>query len=196
MEQRLIDKLIANYPHLFPNGWIGSAIKDGWYGILDEACANLESLIVQTSEPERYYCVQIKEKMGSLTIHLNDCTKEMSKVLGDAQHQSAQTCEYCGEPGKLRRIRGWIKCLCTGHSDYRELELENASLKQRLRYFSKIGEKLKKSDGWLTNLAEIWHEEDDPDRPGQKRKVLVEKITLDTYQLIKAYEETNGGESS
>jgi hypothetical protein len=196
MERHLIDKLVANYPHLFPNGWVGSAIMDGWYGILDEACANLESLIVQTDDPGKYYCVQIKEKMGSLTIHLNDCTQEMSKVLGDALVASSKTCEYCGEPGTIRLDEGWRKCLCTGHRDYRRLERENGRLRQRLRYFSKLGEKLKKSDGWLTNLAEIWREEDDPDRPGQTRKVLVEKVTLDTYQLIKAYEETNGGEST
>lgn len=193
MDKALIENLVANYPHVFPEGWVGSAIKDGWYGILDEACGQLESLIVQTTEPDKYFAVQIKEKMGMLTIHLSDCTKEMSKVLSDAMGKSAQTCEYCGEPGRVFLNEGWRKCLCTGHRDARKLELENGKLRQRLRYFAKLGEKI--GEPHLVNLVEIWKKEDDPDRPGQKKNVLVERVTLDTYQLKKAYEETNGGGS-
>ena len=37
------------------------------------------------------------------------------KIIREAEHQSAKTCEYCGKPGKLRK-RFWFKTLCVEHA--------------------------------------------------------------------------------
>jgi hypothetical protein len=209
MNKRLTDKLFASYPNLFTlihdgsmnqprSKYMPQSIQsfgiecmDGWYGIIRDVCDRLESLIVEQPQEKRaqYQCVQIKEKLGFLCVYLNDYTNGMRDTIKVATKLSMQTCEYCGCEGKIHIINNWKKCMCDGHKDFYILERKIADLQQRLRYFANLGSKI--GEPHMVNLIEIWREEDDPDRPGQKRKVLVEKVTLDTYQLKKTYEEIN-----
>lgn len=58
-----------------------------------------------------YKASQVKEKYGSLRMYMDYETEEMSAVIRLAEHDSAKTCEECGEPGEVRG-KGWLMCRC------------------------------------------------------------------------------------
>jgi hypothetical protein len=48
---------------------------------------------------------------NSLRFYMTAETDEMEKLIDEAESASAITCEYCGQPGKLRNT-GWLFTLC------------------------------------------------------------------------------------
>lgn len=60
---------------------------------------------------------QIKEKFGTLRFYVGDAPERVHEVIQTAEYQSFQTCEECGEPGRLVNLQGWLKTACDLHSD-------------------------------------------------------------------------------
>lgn len=54
---------------------------------------------------------QVKQKFGTLRFYMTSGTDEMYKLINEAEHKSARTCEECGLPGKLRTT-GWRVVNC------------------------------------------------------------------------------------
>jgi hypothetical protein len=62
--------------------------------------------------------IQIKEKFGSLRFYLSGMYDgEMEKFISEASKRSAQTCEYCGEPGEVKGDHWLLKCVCKKHTE-------------------------------------------------------------------------------
>jgi hypothetical protein len=138
--EKITDELLCKrFPHLFADRnlsmtqtamcW-GFEIGPGWMGLIYEAASKLEPLIVkmiddtikandlQTLEfiPR---ASQIKEKYGQLAFYMTSSTDEMDEIIRVAEDKSAETCETCGEPGKLRG-QGWYYTACDKCSEKRE----------------------------------------------------------------------------
>jgi hypothetical protein len=210
MNKELQQKLYDAYPNLFRHrtedlprheqhavARFGVGCGDGWFDIIDWLCAKLEPMILE--EPEdyrhRYVILDIKEKFGYMNFYMRDATEQMYLLIREASHESMKTCEKCGAPGIKENNLGWIKTYCRGHHDARKYEYQLAAAMGALRYFANLGEKLVGTAGHQPNLVEIWRTEDDPDRPGQQQRVLVEKVGIDTRQLVSAYETVKSIES-
>ncbi len=90
---------------------------DGWLGIINECHAELLKL-----DPN-YTPTQIKEKYGMLRFYYQttlptntDEYKSMYLISNKYELMSRKVCETCGETGKLRVDRPWIKTLCDEHA--------------------------------------------------------------------------------
>lgn len=59
--------------------------------------------------------VQVKEKFGSLRFYYNGGDSKIDGMVRMAESISINTCEVCGNKGKLRR-GGWIRALCDEHA--------------------------------------------------------------------------------
>ena len=55
---------------------------------------------------------QVKEKFGGLRFYVGASTPEMEKRIDQAEEESFQTCENCGEPGKGSNVGYWYLTLC------------------------------------------------------------------------------------
>lgn len=107
-------ELVAKYPQIFAeahNGHFGFECGDGWFDIIDNLCTLL--MIDETLTP---VATQVKEKFGTLRFYVNEATDYQYELIDRAGDLSAHTCEVCGEPGKLRGDRSWIKALCEEHA--------------------------------------------------------------------------------
>lgn len=89
----------------------GIAVGDGWLGIIEELCKQLEPYPVKFA--------QIKEKFGALRVYLDDLeemTKEqqqaVSAAMDAAEELSSKTCEVCGAAEAKIDGPGWLRCLC------------------------------------------------------------------------------------
>jgi hypothetical protein len=91
-----------------PDGW-GRWIQcgAGWYPILarlDDRLRDIDS---------DYQVHQIKEKFGTLRFYWSGRNSDAGEeAVADAEAESARTCERCGNPGRLRTKRGWLRTLC------------------------------------------------------------------------------------
>lgn len=56
--------------------------------------------------------LQIKEKFGGLRFYTGRTTEEMFARIAQAENESFQTCDQCGEPGKPRNDNYWVATLC------------------------------------------------------------------------------------
>jgi hypothetical protein len=133
MNQLLQATLQENYPSLFslkdnknePLGAYGIECDDGWYEIISSLCfmidqqernikGNNKYRISKNQEPiayESFRFTQIKEKFGGLRIYYYGGNEYVRGLIGMAESWSYQTCEKCGDKGKIDK-KGWIRVLC------------------------------------------------------------------------------------
>lgn len=108
-----MEKLFKNFPLLYRDVCYGFGAGDGWFQIIYDLSEQLEPLLVVNQQEQIAYISQLKEKFGGLTIYFNGpITPEITKLVEQAENKSFMTCENCGEPGRLRTERSWIKTLC------------------------------------------------------------------------------------
>lgn len=90
---------------------------DGWYNLLDDLSAKLEAMIIPFVEDPDYpqdgipYATQVKEKYGTLRFYMSTSTDEMDDAIEEAEFESANICEVCGNPGN-HYPNGWAKTRC------------------------------------------------------------------------------------
>lgn len=113
-----------------------SSIGDGWFGIVYEMFEKVEEVLYKsTSEEARkvssvidrldgngktFTIDQMKEKFGELRIYYGISTATTSewqrevvdKIVSNAEDKSLSICEECGNKGKIRKDRHWLKTLC------------------------------------------------------------------------------------
>jgi len=122
MDKELDEQLCQKCPNLYADrnlsimescmAWGFDCMK-GWFPIIWDLSLKLEAIISSLPEAERtkYKAAQVKEKYGTLRFYMTAETDEMDKLIGEAEKVSTITCEYCGQPGKLRNT-GWLFTLC------------------------------------------------------------------------------------
>ena len=81
----------------------------GWQTLITDLVEKLDALSPDIT------VVQVKEKFGALRFYIEQCPEsvfdEAERLISEAEHLSARTCEVCGQPGKVRE-GGWLITLC------------------------------------------------------------------------------------
>lgn len=87
------------------------------YGVL-KGWNSIVAPLVEFVESNGGTVVQIKEKFGALRFYYEEPENadrevwdEFERMLFEAEKKSEVTCEYTGEPGTIRRVNGWFKCV-------------------------------------------------------------------------------------
>lgn len=108
--------LVENFPKLYQSyggdpmetcmAW-GFECGDGWFELIKELSEKLE--------PLGAVAAQVKEKYGTLRFYIEGISEgafdEAYDLIDEAEEKSAEICEKCGQPGKLRG-GGWVQTLC------------------------------------------------------------------------------------
>lgn len=118
------NRMIATYPRLFAEPFGGFAIGPGWWPIIEDLCANIQSHVDwQQEQLEKYGCgngcqqvvvEQIKEKFGELRFYYTGGDPTIDGMVRMAECWATHTCETCGGRGEIRSL-GWISTLCDKH---------------------------------------------------------------------------------
>lgn len=85
------------------------AFGAGWLDIADRLITDLFALGWDGT------VAQTKEKFGGLRFYIGGGTDAIFTRIDDAELESYQTCEVCGQPGVLHS-GGWLKTLCDEHA--------------------------------------------------------------------------------
>ena len=85
----------------------GCECGDGWFGIIDELCSDIQKIYEENGIPEDIIVTQIKEKYGTLRFYVNvggseNVKSKVEKAILKAEEKSEVTCEICGKPGTMR----------------------------------------------------------------------------------------------
>ena len=139
---------ISHKPHLGPifnrkNFGIGN----GWLGIVQR----LFEVLIKLGWDKSF--INVKEKFGGMSIFLDNLPENGFHFVAEAEKETFQVCEVCGEPGEQHKINGWIYTLCDEHRNEKlYVEYEGK------RYLKKLMEPIKNGDIYfnaLTNTIEI-----------------------------------------
>jgi hypothetical protein len=68
--------------------------------------------IIEAAKENEVRVVQVKEKFGGLRIYLDNAPYWLYDMTDLVERLSYHICERCGEEGKLRTNRVWLKTLC------------------------------------------------------------------------------------
>ena len=138
-----LDGLIAAHPALFRGAHprVPSDLPDGWYGLVDELCSAIESVLGPV-DCAAFEVVQVKEKYGALRFYFALAGAEdhfvdlhsgtglrtfVQRVMGppkmdavrqlidEASKASLTVCLKCGASGQRVVRDGWVATLCTDH---------------------------------------------------------------------------------
>jgi hypothetical protein len=151
VREELDQQLCEKYPLMFKNRnapmtetcmcW-GFEHGDGWYQIINNLCANIQSHIDWSHKsnawdlkwneehPDEQRPVreivpqvvvdQVKEKFGTLRFYYSGGDDTIDGMVRMAESMSAVMCEKCGAPAETRSP-GWVRTLCETH----ETEYQN-----------------------------------------------------------------------
>jgi hypothetical protein len=127
MRKELEQKLAARWPNwlgLAGNPRLGPRARgfehgDGWFDILWRLCVDLEPMVTELEKEagQRFEVVQVKEKLGALRFYVSHHTDAIDERIVEAQKESSRTCEACGQPGRQREVRGWVRAVCDEHAE-------------------------------------------------------------------------------
>lgn len=127
MTEALELELVKKYPSFFRDykgdmrvtcmAW-GMEMGDGWYQIfadLNEDIAHYLTSLKPEYVPD-FYWSQAKEKYGTACWYYNGGDNVIYALVSIAEHQTAHTCETCGEYGRIRG-KGWYYTSCNEHAE-------------------------------------------------------------------------------
>lgn len=120
MKRELEDKLKEEFPAIFCDMynstpeqscmWCGIEADNGWYDLIRNLCEKIMAL----DPPEEFKADQVKEKFGGLRFYYSNGSKEIGKLVGEAETESYKTCETCGSKENVT-CEGrphWVRSLC------------------------------------------------------------------------------------
>ena len=82
--------------------------NDGWLYPLYVLCTKL-----LTEVKSNFQVIQIKEKYGTARFYYSGgITKYGQEIIEQFEKDSAEICELCGKPAKIRNIGGWYVTYC------------------------------------------------------------------------------------
>lgn len=93
--------------------WRTVSVGEGWYPIVLELDKSLRLVA-----PD-YKVLQVKEKFGGLRYYTTfpagdymELKDRVNPLMRAAESKAGRTCEECGQPGRLRDDRRWLRTLC------------------------------------------------------------------------------------
>lgn len=100
----------------------GFECDDGWFDLIwemslkiEEELSKQEGNFTKTKRALRdeisFKIVQVKEKFATLSVYPNFASEEIFNIIHEYEKKSAEICENCGKPGKIRNL-GWMRTLC------------------------------------------------------------------------------------
>ncbi len=110
MKKELDDELLQKYPKIFADRYKscqetcmcwGFEINDGWFNLIDSLCKCIQHYLNQKPEIEQVVASQVKEKYGTLCFYFNGGDEYIQGLVSMVEYLSCETCEICGNPGKL-----------------------------------------------------------------------------------------------
>lgn len=111
-------RMEEKYPKMLGGRYGGFAVGKGWYPVLEQLCASIQSHIdwkeKQGNPVPQVVVEQIKEKFGSLRFYYQGGDEYISGLVAMAESFAGNLCEECGGLG-TRRDGGWIRTLCDLH---------------------------------------------------------------------------------
>jgi hypothetical protein len=114
MDYEDFDKYMEKeYPYLFEEHCGGFAIGPGWRHIVVELCNDITWYCKQKQINIKVQ--QVKEKFGGLRFYINSGDPAIGGMISMAEAWAENTCETCGERGKLDVKNNWMKTLCDKH---------------------------------------------------------------------------------
>jgi hypothetical protein len=121
MHKILEKTLVKKYPDIMKDyggditktcmGW-GFSCGKGWFLLLNELCGKLKGLNVTAR--------QVKEKFGTLRFYA-DGDEGSHEIISEYEDKSGTTCEDCGGLGDSENRGGWLKTICPGCREKRDL---------------------------------------------------------------------------
>ena len=99
----------------------GFSCFEGWKPIIVRLLGHLSLVVKELPSDERqtFAVVEIRQKLGTLTVYLSGGpTPAMSEAIDAAREASIVTCEVCGAPGSLAERGGWISVKCDLHENW------------------------------------------------------------------------------
>jgi hypothetical protein len=85
----------------------------GWGELIDGLCRRLQDRTDLHGDLQ-VKAVQIKEKFGTLRFYVDQASEIQFTLIEDAEERSAQICDICGAPARLRD-EGWMMTRCDQH---------------------------------------------------------------------------------
>jgi len=100
--------------------FIFDCVGQGWHHLLNDLFCQLRKCEWDCNVS------QVKEKFGLLRVYIEEGNEDMFGLLYEAEKQSRNICEFCGERGKTSGWgTGWKKTLCDKHGEmYRNRNLK------------------------------------------------------------------------
>ena len=99
---------------------------DGWFGIIDLLCGEIQNHIDWKNRDKevvhQVVAEQVKEKFGTLRFYTRGGDDYIDGMITMAEAMSRITCETCGKPGQ-RYGDGWVRTLCEEHEQERQARL-------------------------------------------------------------------------
>ena len=97
---------------------LGFQCSDGWFDILWQLWADLESLVADLEKENgvRFEVVRVKTKFGTLHFYVSPHTDPIEERIAEAQKESSRTCEVCDQPGIQRETGGGVQAVCDEHA--------------------------------------------------------------------------------
>jgi hypothetical protein len=127
---------ISHKPHLSPikeRRYFG--IGNGWLGILQR----LFEVLIEMGWDKSF--INVKEKFGGMSIFIDNLPENGFHFVVEAEKETFNVCEVCGENGNQHKIKGWVYTLCDEHRDEKlYVEYEGKT------YLTKLLEPIKNGD--------------------------------------------------
>ena len=140
MNPKLEKQLYEKYPKIFRQkdlpmtetcmNW-GIETGDGWYWLLDQLCANIQSYIDNNQKINgvtQVEAAQVKEKFASLHFYIDGGNDFIDGMIHLAESMSYSICEVCGSTKDVTlNETGWMTVRC---KKCRAKEEKNKALKK------------------------------------------------------------------
>lgn len=123
MRPELDNRLCEKYPKIFVDRhadmrttamcW-GFDCHDGWYWLIDQLCASIQSYLDCNPHLEipQVVATQVKEKWGALAFYINGGDEYICGRIDLAEWMSTSICEECGSHTNVGRTEGYIASIC------------------------------------------------------------------------------------
>jgi hypothetical protein len=124
MDKRLDQALVRDFPLLYKDRHAHSSrtamcwgfdCADGWEPLIRDLSAAIEPILKDMPDEHRPTAAQVKEKFGSLRFYMTGYNEAIEAAIHVAEKRSAETCELCGQHGKIVSHYGWLSARCTAH---------------------------------------------------------------------------------
>ncbi len=89
-----------------------------------EGWKSLYEPLIARCKAEGVAVLQVKEKFGGLRFYVGGASDDLYDAIEEAESKSFTLCEKCGDPGELRKGRGWWQTLCDRHAQERDASRE------------------------------------------------------------------------